>query len=360
MRLASSTPIILCLGCLALAGCKEEAETEVHDVIRPVRAVVVDPQVSQRIAQGSGRITARYVSEVGFEVGGRLISRRVDVGTVVTKGQMIAELSAVDFRNQVTIAEAELDRAEAVLAQTAAQEDRDRALSLKGHKSAAAYDDSLRAMYTAKADVRSAEANLEIARNQLDYTRLVAPIDGVVTATSADPGQIVDAGQMVVEISRDTEREAVFAVASEDIAHASVGTPVTVWLQSNPEVKTAGAVREISPVASGTTGTFEVRVTLPSAPRDMRLGSVVVGRAEAEGRKVTTLPSAALLQTGEIPQVWVVAADNTVHRREVDLVEFDMETVVVGKGLTAGERVVTAGVNALAEGESVKLETEVE
>ena len=131
--------------------------------------------------------------------------------------------------------------------------------------------------------MQAAEANLRIAQNQLGYTQLLAPNDGVVTATGADPGQVVEAGQMVVEISRDAEREAVFAVAGADVARATPGMPVKVWLQAQPEVAVTGSVREISPVADSTTGTYEVRISLPSAPREMRLGAIVVGRAEAEG-----------------------------------------------------------------------------
>ena len=83
-------------------------------------------------------------------------------------------------------------------------------------------------------------------------------------------------------------------------------------------------------------------------------------RAEAEGQEVTTLPATALLQSGDDAEVWVVSEDNQVHRRAVELLEFDMESVVVGAGLAPGEMVVTAGVNSLADGQDVKPETEIQ
>ena len=207
--------------------------------------------------------------------------------------------------------------------------------------------------------MQSAEANLRIAQNQLSYTELLAPDDGVVTATKADPGQVVDAGQAIVEIARNAEREAVFAVASEHIAHAKVGMPVKVWLQGRPEIAVTGSIREISPEADSTTGTYQVKVTLPSSlPPEMRLGAVVVGRAEIQGQEVASFPPTALLQSGDGPQVWVVGDDGKVHRRPVELLEFDANSVVISRGLAPGEKVVTAGINSLAEGESVKPETE--
>ena len=90
----------------------------------------------------------------------------------------------------------------------------------------------------------------------------------------------------------------------------------------------------------------------------MRFGAVVVGHAETEGQVVTSLPPTALLQSGDGPQVWVVGEDGKVHRRAVQLLEFDANSVVVSRGLSPGEKVVTAGINSLAEGESVKPETE--
>ena len=278
----------------------------------------------------------------------------------MTKGEKLAALSATDFQNKVIAAEADLATAEATLTRVAGQEERDRILADKGYTPRSVYDESLKSLRSAEAAVQAAEANLRIAQNQLDYTQLLAPNDGVVTATGADPGQVVEAGQMVVEISRDAEREAVFAVAGADVARATLGMPVKVWLQAQPEVAVTGTVREISPVADSTTGTYEVRVALPSAPPEMRLGAIVVGRAEAEGQEVTTLPATALLQSGDDAQVWVVSEDNQVHRRAVELLEFDMESVVVGAGLAPGEMVVTAGVNSLADGQDVKPETELQ
>ena len=218
------------------------------------------------------------------------------------------------------------------------------------------YENALKALLSAEAQVQSAEANLRIARNQLSYSELLAPDDGVVTATAADPGQVIGAGQKVIEISRSSEREAVFAVPSEHVAHAKLGMAVKVWLQGRPEIVVIGSIRQISPEADSTTGTYEVKVALTSPPPEMRLGAVVVGRAEIEGPEVLSVPANALLQSGDGPQVWVIAGDGTVHRRAVELLEFSADSVVVSRGLSAGEKVVTAGVNSLAEGQRVKPE----
>ena len=114
--------------------------------------------------------------------------------------------------------------------------------------------------------------------------------------------------------------------------------PVKVWVQGRAEIAVIGSVRQISPEADSTTGTYEVKVALPSPPPEMRLGAVVVGRAETEGPEVISVPSNALLQSGDGPQVWVVAEDGTVHRRAIELLEFSADSVVVSRGLSAGEQ----------------------
>ena len=127
------------------------------------------------MAQGAGRVQSRYVSEVGFEVGGRVISRDVDIGAIVKKGQKLAELSAVDYRNKVTAAEADLTAAKATFVQVVAQEERFRILLGKGFTTRSQYDEALKSLQSAQAAVQAAEANLGIAQNQLGYTQLLAP-----------------------------------------------------------------------------------------------------------------------------------------------------------------------------------------
>jgi RND family efflux transporter MFP subunit len=357
MRLAPVPLFCTFLACVYLGGCKDENTAPA--AVRPARVVVVTPHQLGVVAEGAGRIQSRYVSPVGFEVDGRLVSRDVDIGAAVTKGQKLAKLDAVDYQNKVTAAEGQLATAKAALAQAAAQENRYRILLKEGWTTRALYEEALKSLQTAQAQVSANEALLRIAQNQLSYTDLIAPDDGVVTATGADPGQVVAKGQMIVEIARNDKREAVFAVASEHIAHAKVGMPVRVWLQGRPEIAVTGSIREISPQADSTTGTYRVKVTLPSSlPTDMRLGAVVVGSAEIQGQKVVSLPPTALLQSGDAPQVWVVGDEGKVHRRDVQLLKFDADSVVISGGLSAGEKVVTAGINSLAEGDSVKPETE--
>ena len=130
MRLASVPFLCTCIACVYLSGCKEENTNPA--AVRPARVVVVVPHQLGVVATGAGLVQSRYQSPVGFEVGGRLVARYVDVGALVTKGQKLAKLSDVDYKNRVTAAEADLAAANAAVAEAAPQEWRYRTLLKQG------------------------------------------------------------------------------------------------------------------------------------------------------------------------------------------------------------------------------------
>jgi RND family efflux transporter MFP subunit len=340
---------------LFLHGCNE-AKVEVPPP-RTVRVVEANPQEMLLSAQASGQIEARYTSDVGFLVSGRLISRNVDVGAMVKVGDLLAQIDPTDFQNKVAASQAQVSAAQADVDQAMPQELRYRKLLSDGFTTQADYDRSLRVLQNAQANLKAAQANLRLAEDQLKYTQLLAPTEGVVTQTGADNGQVLQAGQTVIQIARLDEREAVFSVSPQRIAFAHSGMSAQVWPQDTPDAKIAGLIREIAPNADPATGTYTVKVSLPNAPESLRLGTIVTGRAEVEGGVMTRIPVTALLQTGEQPQVWVVAQpDNVVKKTPVTVVRYDADAVTISTGLVKGDLVVIAGVNSLAEGQKVNLQ----
>jgi len=339
---------------LTMAGCAEE-KAEAPPPPRAVRVVEIEPQQTPlATAQGTGRIQARTTSDVGFLVAGRLTERSVDAGATVKAGDLIARIDATDFQNKVTAAQAQVSAAQASVDQATPQEARMKKLLGDGVTTRAQYEAALQALQGAQAQLEGAQANLKLAEDQLKYTQLLAPTDGVVTATGPDVGQVVSAGQMIVQIAQHGEREAVFDVAPQHVSYAHAGMSVKVWLQGKPDEVITGTVREIAPNADPVTGTYGVKVSLPDAPNDMRLGAIVVGHAEVPGGSMVRVPSTALLQTGAQPQVWVVSQpDNAVKKQSVKVLRYDTDSVVLTDGVEKGDLVVIAGVNSLADGQKV-------
>src|SRR6185503_4808038 len=192
---------------LALAGCKPE-DVPVQPPL--IRTMVVDPGPITEDRHAIGEVKPRYESDLSFRVGGKVLSRLVDVGAWVKKGDTLATLDAQDYRNHLRSAEADVGAAEAELVEAQGTEGRKAKLLRDGWTPRATYDTALRNLRAAEAKLSAAKANRDLIRDQLNYTELKADFDGVITAVGAEAGQNVSAGQMVAKLARPDEKDGVF------------------------------------------------------------------------------------------------------------------------------------------------------
>ena len=220
----------------------------------------------------------------------------------------------------------------------------------------AQYDAARESRETAEAGVTSAKANLDKAEEQLGYTELRADFDGVVTATAAELGQVVQPGQTVVTVARPDIREAVVDLPDSIGRELKPGDRLDIALQVDPSVQAAGSVREIAPQADPTTRTLRVRITLASPPESFRLGTTITATVTTQAAPGIELPASALLERDGKTMVWVVdPATRTVSTRDVTIAARDGSSVRVLDGLTSGTRVITAGVHSLTPSQTVKI-----
>jgi RND family efflux transporter MFP subunit len=327
---------------------------------RPVRTVTIDPKPIEDDRQAIGEVRARYESDLGFRVGGKVTARLVDIGVSVKKGAVLARLDEQEYRNKLKSAEADIVSAEAVLVEAQGSEGRLRQLLTTGVTTRAAYDTAVKNLRSAEAKLDSAKAARDLAKDQLSYTDLVAEFDGIITATGAEAGQVVNAGQMIVRLARPTDKDGVFNISESAFqtrpAPADKPIEVIAALLANPGITADGVVREISPVADPATRTFQVKVTLKNPPDQMRFGASIVGRLKASTGPVVVLPTVALFDKAGKPAVWVVdTASGSVSLKEVGVSRYETDRVVISSGLAKGDIVVTAGVNRLREGQKVRL-----
>jgi len=338
----------------ALAACKKQ-EAAAPQEIRPVRTVTVERQEAGETVSLTGEIQPRHQADLGFRVRGKILQRPVDVGTQVKTGDLLARLDPQQYSQDLEVAKAEVAKADAEVTRSKGQEYRQSELLKKGFTTQVAYDQAVKTFKTAQAEADAARAKQAQASENLGYTELKADADGVISAIGADPGQVVSAGQMVVRLAQLGEREAVFNVAEATFKSPPKNPTVTVELVSNPDIKTTGKVRYVSPQADPTTRTFTVRVSLPDAPPQMRLGANVVGSVTINEGQVVAIPGSALFQKDGQPAVWIVTKDGTVELKPITVARYQGDSVVVGGGLAQGDVVVTGGVQKLLPGQKVRL-----
>jgi RND family efflux transporter MFP subunit len=340
---------------LAFSACQKQEKTAAAAAVRPVRTVPVEFQETGDTLSLTGEIQPRYQADIGFRVNGKILARPVDVGTEVKKGDLIARLDPQQYRQDLEVAKAEVAAAQAEVTRSQAQEARQRELLKNGHTTQVKYDLALKSYKTAEAQLNAARAKQVQASENLGYTELTADHDGVITAVGADAGQVVSAGQMVVRLAKPGEREAVFNVAEAAFKTSPKNPMVLVHLVSDPEINAGGTVRYVSPQADPETRTYTVRVSLPDAPPQMRLGANVVGTVTLNQARTVTLPGTALFQKDGKAAVWLVDKDHTVQLKPITVDRYQGDSVIVGSGLAQGELVVTAGVQKLIPGQKVSL-----
>ncbi len=345
--------------CLALSACQEE--TAPPPPVRPI--------LSARVAVAAagqqsfvGTVEARDKVDLGFQVLGRLLTRTVDVGDTVRSGEVIATIDATTLDLSVRSAEAALGNRRAERENAAMTVARVEALRDSGTVAEASLEDARAAFDAADAAVRQAEANLAKARDALGYAELRAGFAGVVTATGAEPGQTVAAGESIVIIAKPDPRDAVIDVPDWLVGTLAPAAPFVVAPQIAPDQSIVGQLREIAPDADPLTRTRRLKIALSEPPSLFRLGSTVEVRADQKASQTITLPEAAVFTHDGEAFVWVVSVDEasrnarregTVAQRQVTTAQADQGRLRIVSGLSAGERVAIAGVHSLQDGQRV-------
>jgi membrane fusion protein, multidrug efflux system len=338
----------------ALAGCNKSVAPAPE--ARPVRTVTVQGQAQGEIVSLTGQVRAKDQVSLAFRLDGRMIERPVHVGDVLTAGQVVARLDPQNQENTLRSAQDSVSSAEAVLIEARLTFSRQQELLKAGVTPRAKFDEAQQNFRSAQAQFDSAHAQLRIAQDQLGYTVLNADAPGVVTAVGAEPGEVVRAGQSIVQVAREGGRDAVFDVPEQLIRTGPRDPLVEIALTNDPRVTATGRVREVAPQADSATRTFQVKVGITKPPEAMRLGATVTGRLKLSALPGVEVPASALTEANGHPAVWIVdPQSNTVSLRDVDVLRYDPSSVVISHGLDTGDIVVTAGVQTLHPGQKVRL-----
>lgn len=351
------TRTVLAVAALAatfLAGCSEEQTAE--KAPRPVRTVAAHLQDAGETIVQTGEVRPHTETPMSFRLGGQL-TFRADIGKPVKAGDIIARLDRIPSGNGVLSAKADLATARADLELAEVTAERNRGLFDKNVASKAQLQQAEATLATASAKLAAAEAALANAEDTLSYTDLTATQDGVVSAVGANEGQVVSAGQTIVTVISDAERDAMFDVP-EKLVGMDLGDPVVeITLLSDPAVKASGRVREVTPAADPATRTYRIKVALDEAGQRMPFGSAVTGSLILNAKKLVQLPASALTESNGKSAVFVIdPAAKAVKYRDIRIERYSDTTVLIGEGLAEGELVATSGVTKLRDGEAVLLE----
>lgn len=353
-------PVLAPLALLAACG------PETPAVAPPLPVLVAQAQPAPMGGKVfSGEIRARREADLAFRIGGKLAARLVDPGSRVQPGDVLARLDPEDARLSAAAARAQQAQAEADLQLARAEIARAQALRAQNFISQAALDQKQAAYAAATARLAASRDQAAVAANQSGYATLRADVAGVVTQYFAEQGQVVAAGQPVVRLAPDGDKEVAVAASETQVGAFKVGQSVKVSLWARPQPLIDGVVREIAPAGEATSRAFVVKATLRPADRGedeaIRLGmtaTVAVGEGGAvRPAPAVLVPPGALARVGGAPAVWVLAqgpsASARVEARPVTVGQYREDGVVL-QGIPVGAWVVARGGHKLQPGQVVR------
>ena len=303
----------------------------------------------------TGIVEARIQSDLGFRVAGKILERSVNVGERVQKGQPLMRLDPVDLRLSAAAAEANVEAARAKYTQASADEARSSMLLKSGVISGREYDQDRAARDSAKAQLEAAEAQARVSNNSSEYSILLADADGVVVRTLSEPGQVVAAGQTVIQLAHDGPREALINLPEG--VRPELGTIASARLYGQEQTYQA-KLRQLSDAADPASRTFEARYVLEGEAASAPLGSTVsvtLRTRQNSSNQSVVVPVGAIHDRGSGPGVWIVNDKSEVKFRSVEVGSIGQEEVVVSRGVEAGEKVVALGAHLLHEGQVVNV-----
>ncbi len=351
--------IFVALSLLAsgLTGCAKKVE--VAETVRPVRAIQLTASPQQITAEYSGNVQPRVEAHLGFRVGGKISARKVDVGSLVKAGQVLMQLDPADLRLAQLQAEGNFKAAQSNVELANNELKRYQELRNTNAVSQSMLDAKITAVATAQGNFQQAHALLKSQSNQAAYTNLIAASSGVVTAIHAEVGQVVSPGMPVVQVAQLGEMEVVVGIPENNVDIISHSTSVTIHLWANPQESITGKIRELSPVADPATRTFTAKIAIVN-PSPKITASVKMGMTANVQFALNTpgafikIPLTALFQEKGVTSVWVVEND-AVKLVPVQIGGVSGNDLLLTAGVSAGQRVVTAGVHLLKPGQRVSI-----
>jgi RND family efflux transporter MFP subunit len=282
----------------------------------------------------------------------------VDIGAHVQQGQLLADIDTPEIDQEYQQTQAQRNQAAATLALAKTSLDRAQALRQRDAVSQQELDDRQGAYNQDVANLAAADANMRRLTETKGFQRIVAPFTGVITQRNIDIGDLVNAG------NGGTGR-ALFAIAQSDplrlyvdvpqtyAQQIVVGEPVNVTQPEMPGVKFEGKVTNTAGAINTATRTLQVEITLPNHDGKLLPGAYVEAALNTDAAGVLSVPGNTLLFRSEGPRLAVVGADNKVRLKSVEIAQDLGQTLLIGHGLQASDRVVLNPSDSIAEGDDV-------
>lgn len=349
---------------VSAGACEDKGAKSQAPLPPAVKTIMIGDDRASGQRSFSGVLAAAETVRLSFAVPGKLIEVPLREGEAVRVGQIVARLDPGDVERDIISARARLDAAQGRLEQVDLEFRRQKSLYERGFAPKAAFDRASAEITTARSQFNVADTDLRGAQERLARTTLIAPMDGIVARQLAKKSEEVAVGTPVYEISTVRDLQAEVLVPEEFIARVDFQSKVSVALPAFPDRNFPGGIAEIAAEAEAGNA-FRIKARVQDLPETARAGmsaSVTFDFVVQSGAVEVPLAALRFESTRSEPTagssaiVFVVNAESqTVERRRLKIRGGIGNNVLVAEGLAPGERVVTAGVAFLQDGQRVRL-----
>jgi len=358
-RIDILTVVVLCTALSGLTSCSRE-EVPVDERLRPVRYVLVSDDTLVRDRNFPGVSKSSRESRLSFKVAGTITNVPVQIGQRLSAGDLIVQLDPASYSLQRQQAQSTLVEAQANERNAIANYDRTKGLYANENASLNDLDQARAQAEAVRAQVASASKALEIARLNESYTRLVADDDCSITSVDAEVNENVSAGQQVIAISCGDEFEVNLNLSESVIGSVNEDTPVSISFGAIANTVFTGRVSEIAVASAGNQAVFPVVIKIVESHAALRSGLAadVTFQFDTSAQGIgIVVPVAAIMRSPGETYVFIAELDEDnealVTRRTVILGELSQSGIEILDGLVAGDRVITAGLSVIREGQRV-------
>lgn len=343
-----------CVAGLCL-GCAKEKEEIKEDKISNVKIQTVQKDLVRPCLSTVGTLNPFEEVIVSSEATGLLKEIRVDEGTRVTKGMVLARINDTDYRLNVLNAEAALKQAEASLVNLKIEHMRKESLLKDDLVTLQQFDDvSTRLTVTAQ-DLDRADVALSLARERLDKTVIRSPMNGIVKMKRVAAGDLIAAGMPMLTVVQINPLKLSFAVTEKDVGFLKKGRNVSFTVDAFPGKSFSGILSIIHPSLDERTRTLKAEALVENPEQDLKPGLFAkVTLYTAAPREAVVIPITSLLYDGTRVRVLVREGDKAMEKF-LKIGDKYGEMVEVLEGLTGGESLIVVGQNTLSKGSRINV-----
>ncbi len=335
--------LLLGLALLPLSGCddrKKEGQGQTARLeSRKVGVATAVEKTAARQVEIMGSLEAVEQAEVAAKVSGNIVSLPVVLGSRVEKGDLLAEINAGEISARMRQAKAQLEQARRNL-------ERERKLLQKN----AATPEAVKSL---EDTLRIATAAYEETGTMLEYTRILAPFSGLVTAKMANVGDLATPGKPLLQLENEARLQVIASIPESMVLKIARGDRLSIYVPP-ADLQLVGTVAEVAPTADHLSRTAPIKIDIPADAR-LRSGQFARVSMSAGTAQTITVPAEALMSFGQMERLFVVV-DGLARLRLVRSGAGTDGEVEILSGLQAGEKVVVQGNRQLVDGQPVSSE----